>query len=311
MRRWFLAIIVAFIGGSAICIILETPSEDVVSLITLDKRYSRMITKAEETISIPVYISMQDTFLLDPALIDTVALVSEDVEMSVEISDIRDAEVREELEGTDYHLYYFDIGFPDEIKTDYTMNFLDAELSITYQNLETISLEIGSLSLRFSDLEENAHLSLNRMYVVTNQSEIIPSVQGIVISLEDRTLGSVTLIDLDIGCNEIHPDLEHAIPLETAIDYHGDLEELMGYEYQRIGTVEAGEELLVSNSELWFIPFRYTSEIVPIERFPLYVTYQIYGQVYHYDIDDFQFYQQSHCLEVYYGSLRECIYYYQ
>ncbi len=310
MRKWFLLVILLFIGASAIIIAIDEKEANFVRILTFTRIYSRLITTNEETISIPAYFSTKESFLTDIESIDRMYLETEEYRLPVSVQEIRDAETSETHQEINYFLYYIDISFSELGENDFLYELNNCSLIIDYKNQEEISLEIGSLSLKFSSLQEDQYLSMFRMYVITDQDPLRPCIEGIVIGLEDLSGVGITIQKISNGVSDIAFDLEEAVRLEDAVDYQINPDDILGYDYPRENHTITASTLFISAQSLWYVPVCYLNEINPMERFPLYIEYAYQGVEHRYEIDDFQFYQMTQRMEVYDGYFRECIYYY-
>ncbi len=306
MKRVFGLVLAVFLTVSIILLAYEKDIITEVSIITFTNSYSRLITSTKEAVSIPVYLSSEDSFLVEPDSIDNTSLISEEFTLETKINEIRNSGQSEELEGITYYLYYYDITFPNLNETNYFLESDDVNLIITYQNGDSITLEIGDLHLRFDEIVETGYLELYRLYSLASPDEAL-IMKGIVVGLRNKSINEIEIISMDIGYDQCRLDLGNANYLEGVPSSYSDILAAFG-ESEFIDNPTA---FSLNHDQLIWIPLSYLSDGIGINRFPMVINYSYQGQTYEYLVDDFQFFSSNHSLEGNYGKLREFIYHYQ
>ncbi len=310
MRKVFTLIVVGFIIIAGILVmVMEAPSDNV-SILTINRQYSRLLTESE-VISIPVYISETKTFLVDLGSVQSISLENEYQKLEAVLTEIRDANSTERLGETEYSLYYFDIGFPNVEYTDYFLEFDDCYMNVVYKNDDAISLEIGDVSLRFSEVNTSNHLNLYRMFCLTDEYQDALYTSAIIIGIQNLTGFDIEITGLDIGSGNAEIDMALAKYVLAEEEQTTDLDILLGHEYQLIGECDGSDGLSLDEDNLIVLPIKYRSEVVCLNRMPLIITYTYQNQEYQYIIDDFQYYSVSNRLGDNNGKLREYSYHYQ
>lgn len=309
MRRWFFLIIGAFIVGGFILIWSSSDKENTVELLTVARPYARVITKQDETISIMVYSSTTDSFLLEPNAIDKASIRTNTTRLSVRILHIEDLNHHEDYMGQTYHQFQYEIGFNYEMSSEEVFSLEEAILSITYINGETIELEIGDLYLLFHEVAYSEHLELYRLYAMTQVLNEMEYTSGIVIGLNNLTDSPIKITSISNLVSGMQFDLFDACMIDDSINIHTPIDELLTNEFNLFAVNQQESEIEVVNNHLLLVPLQYEA-LKQVGRFPLVITYQYQDQTYQYLIDDFMFYQTNRSLEDENGNIRQCVYQY-
>jgi len=309
MRRWFFLAIGVFIVGGFILVWSFPEKENTVELLTVAKPYARVITNQDETISIPVYFSSTDSFLLEPEAIDKASIQTDTTQLSVTILAIQEKNHQEKYMGQLYNEFQYEIGFDYQMNSEEVFSLKQAILSITYINGETIELKIGDLYLMFHEVAYNEHLELYRMFAMTQVFNGLEYTSGVVIGLNNLTDSSIQITSMTNLVSGIQFDLIDAILVDDSIDIHTPMEEILQNEFDLSPSNQYGSAIEVVNDHLLLVPLQYEA-LVQVGRFPVVITYQYQNQTYQYLIDDFMFYQTNRSLEDENGNIRQCIYQY-
>jgi len=310
MRKLFTITISFFLILSACLIIFfDKNTSDFLSVVTIKQNYQRLITEDEE-LSITVYISSNDSFVSDTSNIDSLYIMDEYNEMELGISDIRSLDYSESYQNTKYFAYVIDLNF-NIINIDiYLLELVNANLEINYLNGEKVTLEIGNLSLNFRSYENPTYIDVYRMFAMYQVVDF-EYVSGIVLGITNKTGMDISISNIDISNSNVTLDLDNAVFLSSIPSYQADINDILGYSYNSIGTSDNQTSLELIQDSLIFIPFKYNDEIIRINRFPLIIEFS-YNQLNNlYYIDDFQFNSQTLGLEESSGRIREFIYNYQ
>lgn len=309
MRKVFTWIIVGFCILSILALLIfDKNTKDYISMITIKQTYARLITE-DEKLSFTVYVSQADSFITDSTLITNCILKSDTNEISLNLNQIRKSTYTETLDDMTYTAYIFDFDFNHLTLDDVVLDFKDAFLQLDYQNSETIQLEVGDVFLHFTEINNLTHLDVFRMYGVYQKTDE-PYLNGIVIGLRNRTLQSLDMISFDLLVEGVTLDIASAKILNQAPSYMSDVSTIMGYDYAQVGTCEGVGRISVGDDTLVYIPLKYASDTIQINRFPIQINYQYNQEMYDYTMDDFQFNSSQLGLEVNRGILREFVYYY-
>ncbi len=309
MRRIFLLAIILFSTLSIFLISINEELPESISIISLSKEYSRIITP-EEVVSIPIYISDSNTFIIDNDLIESASLENSYNQLAIESIDIRSTNYVEEYDDIKYSLFFFDISFPPTLVTDYFMDFSSAYLNLIYLNQDNINIEIGNLYLRFSEITNNNHIDLFRMYSLTSINNDIEFISGIILGIENFTGEEIVINSIEFGTNKISSGLNEIKLLNDPPDYTENIDTVLGYQYDFYQTEIIDTSFVLNQDKLLLVPIKYSVNPFSINRFPLIISYDYLDMNYKYTIDDFQFFSSKLTIGENNGKLREFTYYY-
>ena len=309
MRKVFLLVLILFSALSIFLISIDKDIPESISIISFTKEYSRIITP-EEIVSIPIYISDSNTFIIDNDLIESASLENSYNKLAIESIDIRSTNYVEEYESTNYSLYFFDISFTPTLVTDYFMDFSSAYLNLIYLNQDNISIEIGNLYLQFSEITNNNHIDLFRMYALTSINNDIEFISGIILGIENFTGDEIVINNIEFGTNKLLSGLNEVKLLNEPPNYDEDINILLGYQYDFYQTETIDLSFILNPDKLLLVPIKYIVNPLDINRFPLIISYKYLDVNYIYTIDDFQFFSSELTIGENNGKLREFIYYY-
>ncbi len=310
MRKVFFGVVITFIIFALVVLHLDEKPKSTVHLLTVYKDYSRIITKPEETISIPIYTDYEDTFLLNIEAITSSYIFNDVNSLEIEIQNIRKTEDINKLDDETYTLYYIDISFPYDLISEQVIDLSSCKLNLTYINDESINLEIGNMFLMFSSIIENNQISLYRMFALTNFYNGTEYISAIVFGLTNMTCENIKIIEIDNCIQTMNLDIDEAIFRDEIDDVHESIESIVEHEYNLIGTVSLNASIDLIDDKLLIVPIKYEDIIQTTNRFPLILKYIYKDKEYSYIIDDFMFFETHNTLEDYYGNIREFIYNY-
>jgi len=308
MRKVFAVLLGLFFVGAAIILLNEEEFVEEISIITYTGSYSRLITSTEETLSIPIYLSYDESFITAKDSIDSANISGSENVLEVNIADIRNSEYSETLEGREYQMFFSDLTFPNANLTDYFLDLSNASLNLVYVDGEAISLEVGDIYLRFAEIANPGYLDLYRMYALTID-DLDETTAGIVIGLDNVTPNEIILSGIDIGFPDWHFDLGNATYLDVAPDSYMSLVD-SGIIDAYSDNAESTTFNLDGDTLIW-LPLLSEEARNRTNRFPLLISFEYLGNEYIYMIDDFIFYTADYSLEGNYGRLREFVYRYQ
>ncbi|XFA99253.1 hypothetical protein ACAG96_01405 [Candidatus Izemoplasma sp. B36] len=305
MRKAFTIIIVLFIVIASGIILLVEDEKSQVSVLSLKKHYSRLITGNQETISIPLYFSSNKSFLTEINSIEDTYLLDDFNQLKISVNNIRYvSDCLDDFNNT-YYLYMFDINF-EEVTID-KIDFSDTLLKIIYKNQDFLELSIGEMNLVFKDVYQDPNLDIFRVYTTVKTIDNTEYISGLVLGL-DNFNKEITIQNISIGTEEIELDTSHLYHLDHAITYDIDIDTVLETNYNPLNIgiqldfrVEAG---------LILIPFTYKNDLFLLNRFPIYIEYLYQNATYKYILDDFMYISESFNLEVANGNIQEYIYYY-
>ncbi len=305
MRKIFTIIIILFILIASGTILFFEDKEENISILSIKKHYSRLITSTQEKITIPLYFSSNKSFLTETSSIEDCYLLDDFNQLKVTIDEIRYA--GDYLDDYDnmYHLFMYDINF-EEVTID-QINFSNAVLKLIYKNQDCLELSIGEVNLVFKDVSQDQNLDIYRVYTTVKTIDTIEYVSGLVVGL-DNFNKEITIKNISLGLEQIKLDTNHLLHLDNAIAYDMDIDTVLGTDYDPFNK-GIQIDFLVEEG-LVLIPFTYTNNLFLLNRFPIYIEYTYKNATYEYVLDDFMYISECYSLEVANGKIQEYIYYY-
>ncbi len=309
MRKGFFLSILLLVSLAAIMIYIDESDLTQISILSLEKNYSRLITSETECIEFPVYLSSKNSYIGSSESITSTYLLNSEAKMEVDTISITDMNTEESLDNTTYYLFSYRIGF-EHLSLD-QISIEEAVLNIHYLNDVEINIFVGDISIYFGDVVASDLIEIDRVYTTSNPDAEIEYVTGIVLGIDNYTMQNITLSSITIGSTDIFLDMSNLINLDSQIGYNEDLNALLEDEYNPIihETIDQSVYTL-QNYDLLFIPFKYLDEINPIRRFPIFISYYYMDREYKYVMDDFRYISDNISLSDNYGRIHETIHYY-
>ncbi|MBP5342885.1 hypothetical protein J6Y73_03050 [bacterium] len=279
-----------FIIFSFILIYLLVNKFDDVDILSVKKEYNRVFESSEDTLDIPIYIGKRNTFLSNYKEIESTSISSNNIQLKASLSQI---EVGCTLiyNRNKYYEYIYHLSFDSYDSFQEPLFMSDGLFNITYKNGNRLSFRIGNLSLFFnSNLNTRKDIFFSRLQAVTNEIEGIETIVGVNISIKNNTDSSIHIKSISIK-NE-HYDLDYMNyenkQIDTALNLRSRDE---SYNYTRLFIDKSDMNLNIEPIEIKdiFIPLIYTKAILSLDRFPVYIEYEIDENEYLFVQDDFQF----------------------
>ncbi len=284
---------------------------DSITILSKKSNYSRILTDNEETIDIPLYFSVDNSFFTSSENIDSVSIHDEFNEIGLKISKITNTKETYEFKQKLYDLFIFSFISKDIEISDIEMKFVNAFLSLTYENDVSYDFSIGDIDLNFKEIANDGYLDLTRLYGVVNQNADGDFLAGIVLGLDNIDDKNITISNIDTGIEDIILDLDNSVKLDKPVDINQNIDLILENDYQNLKDSYINNGYLTFSEEtLYFIPIRYIDKFENINRFPLVIEYQCNDQEYSYTIDDFLFYTTNYALGVQNETVTEYIYKY-
>jgi hypothetical protein len=253
-------------------------------------------------------LSSNISFLSSIDSISSIYIISSNNEIEVSIGDIR--EVGKVLKGNDeYYLYYYDILF-DRITIN-EVEFTDAKLSILYMNDEVMQISIGNIYLRFQEPTSNNLFDFYNAYITVKKIDNYEYISGLVLGLENYTNEEIFIHSISLGSNVLELDINNSIVINEQIEYTADIDNILGFHYDPINTIISANSISLIDKNLYFIPFKYTTEITDLKRFPMFIQYEYQNELNELIIDDFMYASDNFDLNVKASDIDEYIYYYK
>ncbi len=308
MRKLYICLLIAFLVVGGVMIYVNEEHASTVQILSFHQTYSRLITSENEDLTIPIFASSNDSFLMDIDSVSSCMIYDDQNQMVVAIKDVEQKLDSTYFQGNTYYPYDLHITF-DVIQLN-AIEFTDAYLQISYENGDQIAFEIGSIYLYFESIQNEQHIDMMRLFSTVKHQEDIEYISGIVIGIENRSMLDTQIIEINSLIPNMQFDLEHAIYLIDVPTYDTDIDDIVGYSYSSIQTLTESGHIILEGNHLLYIPVAYKDNIISVNRFPLIIQYTYLNEPYTYIIDDFLFYSSNNSLEVNHGQIREYIYHY-
>jgi len=294
--------IIAFV----LIITMKEAKKDV-NILSFTKNYARLMTESE-TITIPLYIDSDDSFITEKNNI-TNSRISDDLnEISVEIIAIRNDESISLYKNKEYYNYFFEIGFDWTNLENLNFTLDNAQLSLTYKNGEEFKFNIGNMSLSFISINPSNYLDISNLSGIVNEVENEKYLVGLNLKLLNLSNNEIRINQISTNADFIKFDLKNVQETQVSYDSNYDFNLIIpGYDHFEM--LEEKSFVLDDNYYL-VIPIVYDKEFIKINRFPLFIEYEYNNQVQLLVIDDFLFFNEGINLDDYVDEITEYKYIY-
>jgi hypothetical protein len=288
MKKIFFIVIGLYLSVSGIIILIKDKDYiDSIEILSIKKDYARIITD-NEPIDIPVYISSENSFFTSSDNIVDARILSDFDEVEIKISQIKNQKQVVTYNNKQYYLYYYEIDLNNVYTLGLKLDFINANISLTYNNDETLNLEIGDLSLLFHEITGSNHLDYSRMYSVHDQDAII----GIYIEMINKTGQEITIKSIDVLNNNMFLNLNKAKIVYEPLNHLQPIDEIIPGFQNLVTEFPNPQDFSFKHNNAIFIPINYLNTFNYINRFPLMISYEYNNTIYDYIIDDYLFYSQ-------------------
>lgn len=297
MKKWSVLMISLYIIAAVILILTAPKRSDNVRILIKKQYYSQVFTSNSEYFEVILYLSEKNTFLTTLTAVRDARILSDDNELEVKITAIEDLGFVTHYQNNDYYVYRLKMDVSGYSAEGLTIRFFQPILSVTYDNDETINLEIGEVYFRWDSIEEIADFDYYRLYGIYGLFENKEMMQGLAIGFDQFSSGDILIKNISIGFDEIKVDLNHMITTDLMTD-NQTLYQVLGDGYHPYETGEKDLETLIEIQPdvLYAIPFRYPDKFVDLTRFSLIIDYQKLGEKKSMVIDDFLFKSHDYSL---------------
>jgi len=281
---------ITLIGYGIVCLLAylifaEEPGQTI-DMISIKKDYARVLTETE-TIDIPFYITSSKSFMTDTDNVIDARILSEHNEVSVSIQAFKHHDTQTLYEGKTYHLYYISLDFSSIYTKHLQLDFPSASLVITYQNDDSIELDLGHMNILFHDLDQANHLDLKRMYSIQDNDLMT----GLYLELDNQTGQTIIIHSIKTLNQHMLVNINHAREIyfyegyiDSIFDVYTDYEPII----QSDNTTGA---LVIHQDTNLILPINYLLKESYLNRFPLVIEYTYQEKHYTYIIDDYLFYE--------------------
>ncbi|MFO7968519.1 MAG: hypothetical protein R6U15_00215 [Candidatus Izemoplasmatales bacterium] len=290
MKKAFFIIIIAYIVTTVIILVINNNDNITeVNILTIKKQYSRIITK-DEVIDIPIFLSEEKSFFIEPENILDTRIKADNNEIEVNIQSIENAYKKTTYQNESYYLFYYKIDFKEFNNSLLEMKFTNAFLSLSYNNETDIDLPIGNLNLCFRTIENFNHLDFKRMYSITNYENNYNVVKAIYLELDNLTGDNITIENISLLNDNLIPDINQIKSINFSPKYNVNFNELIPDYNSIIDDYSKGNDYSLNNNQKLLIPIKHIGDWQYINRFPLIISYSYNDFNYQYIIDDYLFF---------------------
>ncbi len=285
MRKAVYGVLAVFACVSAILVLTETAPPSEVEVLAIRENRAFLVTSAEETLELTLFLSHGETFLTERANIVGARIVGDDVSLAMTVAAVVPGETTM-YRGNEYLVYHFLLDWQEVYLTSGRLDVHEAKFELDYRNGVEMSLAIGDLSLVFAPVAPATHIDFFRLYGETVHLDGRERLVALVIGLEPRVLGSLTITMIELCLRGVSLDLAGGVLLDP------DGAERMPPASSPSGGIMLGE------SGLYRFPLIDGSSGIAFSRFPLLIHYRYLGVDLVYAIDDFQYFRKPFFAEV-------------
>lgn len=291
---------VNFLYGSfavlLICFIVLTRIKDdeQLSIITSPKIYSLYQTSDNETFRISLLTSKANSYHFDRDYIFDSAITSDDESyLPLEIKSITAANYEIEINEIMYQEIIIECYVPFNME-DETIAIENAFLELTYDQDETLKLDIGEFNLLFKN-ESNPFLTLGNLYTTHQTIDGFDTVGSIVLELGNLSNKSITITKVSILSTSAVANAKYIQKTMDLPPSDMKLNDILeeNYDFFEFKDKRIQIDLNPSNQAAIIIPVAYIGSIRHIERFALIIYYEDQKREYQMIIDDFPFILRS------------------
>jgi hypothetical protein len=287
MRRTFLTVIFGFILISSVIVYYFADDVDQeIHILSIKKDYARVLTE-EEVIDIPIYLTSNQSFITSINNITQTMIISEQDQMSVEISDIVLQDHRVIYDTKEYYLFHFSVDFSNLYSKNLSLDMPSAKLKINYDNEEEFSFDLGDVQILFHDFEQNNHIDFNRMYATYKQG----SISSIVLDIENKTSQHIQIKNIETLNHKMKFNLSYA-RIKNSYSEHLDTIDDILPDFQIIVNQKPQQASITLYQDTQYIlPIQHIEALSYLNRFPLIIHYQYNHTDYIHIIDDYIFFK--------------------
>jgi hypothetical protein len=295
-RLWM--VVVLYLAVAALMIVLAPEQDGKITLMVVEQLYSRVITNLEETLEIPLYATLDNSFFTDEDLIRSVRIRSDENEIDLEIEAIHDQGQSVEYEGIPYFVYLIRLSLDAFAGSQMEIHLPEAILEITYENDIVMALGIGEVSLYFKAAELDQDFDFFRLSGLYSDRLDTPELEGILIGFDQFKAHDILIEAIGIGSDQILLDTENKVLIHNP-DQKFSLFQRLPPDYQFVieGILPLQSRFEPVPSQLYAIPLVYRSKTPDLWRFPIIIRYLIDGMEKTAYIDDFIFKSHSWVLK--------------
>jgi len=279
-------------------------------IIISPKIYSIMKSSDNELFSIVLLVNDVDSYYFNQEYINNIKISSDGEEIvPCILNNIKKS--NEYYIDNDEAYYYLtlelSVGFDSD---DYTINFNNAYLDITYSNKKEINIYIGEFNYYFYD-EDNTDISLNNLLSTHALIDDIDTATGLFLNLGNESDYNITIYSVEIGSSNTLANnyyLNEIYEIPSISDTPEEILNIDTYNYSIYGEYRANSILFRKNNEIMlYVPFSYIGDISYLYRFYVKVHYIIDSEEKVFVIDDFPYINTSNYRE----ELESGYYYYE
>ncbi len=261
-RRVVIIILMCYAIAAGLIVFFSKEASHQVSILTVRRLTSHVITSEEETVSFYWYLSESDSFLSSKEAIVNAQLISDDFELDVAIPSIENLEVVQTYDNEAYYAFRIDVDVSEYGQSNLEMTFEDALLALRYENDAYFELSVGDVYLSFVPIERAFDIDFFRL-------------KGVFVDTSDEN--ELTGIDIGFDCITCEDLIIHEITAG-----------LPSVKFSPEG-MDSSNGWTPQEDEMVRLSINKTDAFWGLNRFALILTYSCHDEIKRWVIDDFLF----------------------
>ena len=261
-RRVVIIILICYAIAAGLIVFFSKETSHQVSIITVRRLTSQVITSEEETVSFYWYLSEMDSFLSSKDAIVNAQLLSEDNELDVAIQSIENLDVVQTYDNESYYAFRLDVDVSEYRQSNLEMTFEDAQLALRYENDAYFELAVGDVYLSFVPIERAFDIDFFRLKGVFVETDDVNELTGIDIGFDCITCDDLIIHEITAGIPSVIFSPE---------------------------SMDSPHEWAPQEGEMVRLSLNKTDAFLDLNRFALILTYSCHNELKRWVIDDFLF----------------------
>ena len=290
MKNKIIIGIIALSFIALVVIILSSKVPKSIDITTFESAYNVVQFSDEENIEIPIFISMEDSYIINKDNVISSKIKNDQDSIAFNINRIVDTEEKALIKNKRFHKYILILNPVLKLEDDFTLEIDNAILEINYSQGINININIGSFSYYYYSTSGN-DLSISKLkgLVNTYTDKLLVGVQ---IGLKSNTDDVIKITNIKaLDTNVILA--KSSIVLNKDFTQGAKIDDFLGYTYDPYGDFEDRDFNIILDKEYnLFIPLKYKKDIL-LNKLGFLIEYEINGVTKYFCIDDFIFFNTN------------------
>ena len=287
----FSAIII--ISGLAVLIFIKK-QDKTVSFFTFPHSYNYVATHFEkEEIEVEIFLNRNDALITNRQAVAEVWITDSERENVLPLKLLSIENNDNKLTVNEETYYGYDYIFEVELVTETDFEFLlsEAYLGLELRNGEVIFLKLGSFSLYKISGFGSEELSVSHLQGIVNKIDDVKTLVGICFTLKNKTSAEITVTDLKVFSQILHPALSDIIfPEAKTIKSGEDIQELIGsYNPYKVEVGNINFTIKPKSEVKILLPLKYKT-LLPVKELGFIVEYELKGEIRNLYFNEFTFF---------------------